>query len=141
VVAPEPAAAKPVVIEKLTTPPSLPLLPTESPHSASGPAKVPSVNIEKSNNPPHLTIETEPSVHFTPYDTVYHDTKDSEILYAPKVSVEDLPPSTWGLEDDVPKLTIQAASTSLSGLEVEDLEPVQDIDAPLTSTGDYEELK
>jgi len=143
---PEPALkAEPeepaVVIEKLATPPSQPLVPTDSPHAVAAPAVQNSVTIEKSEaNPPHLTIETEPSVHFTPYDTVFHDTKDSEILYAPKVSVEDLPPSTWGLEDEVPKLKIAGASTSLSGIDIEELEP-HDIDAPLNATADFEELK
>ena len=148
VAAPEPVAAlkaepveSAVVIEKLATPPSQPLVPTDSPHAVAAPAVQNSVMIEKSEaNPPHLTIETEPSVHFTPYDTVFHDTKDSEILYAPKVSVEDLPPSTWGLEDEVPKLKIAGASTSLSGIDIEELEP-HDIDAPLNATADFEELK
>ena len=141
------ATPEPIVIEKLASHPSAPMHPTESPHSVTGLVKKPTVNIEKSENPAHLSIETEPAVHFTPYDTVYHASSDSEIVYAPKVSVEDLPPSRWGMDDDVPRLTIQNSTTALTGLEIEDLEPASttanmsdDIDAPLTSTGDFEEL-
>jgi hypothetical protein len=136
-----PVVATDLVVEKLVTPPSAPLVPTISPHEVTTAVLQNPVTIEKCDtNPPHLTIETEPTVHFTPYDTVFHDTKDSEIEYAPKVSVEDLPPSRWGMEDEVPKLTIATTSSSLSGIDMEDLEPL-DIDAPLTSTADFEELK
>ena len=132
-----------IVLEKLPTPPELPVTPTVSEHAVTTPVVTSPVSVEKTNaNPPHLTIETEPTVHFTPYDTVFHDTKDSEITYAPKVSVEDLPPSTWGLEE-VPKLTIQNTSTAMSLADVEDLEPrpaSEDIDAPLQTTGDFEVL-
>jgi len=130
-----------IVLEKLPTPPELPVTPTVSEHAVTTPVVTSPVSVEKTNaNPPHLTIETEPTVHFTPYDTVFHDTKDSEITYAPKVSVEDLPPSTWGLEE-VPKLTIQNTSTAMSLADVEDLEPAsEDIDAPLQTTGDFEVL-
>ena len=109
--------------------------------------------------PTHLTIETEPAVHFTPYDTVFQDTSgQSTIEYAPKVSVEDKPPSTWGLTDQgglddddlAPTLTIHESSSTIGGDEVEDLEAPPksiveedtsaDIDAPLASTTDFEEL-
>jgi len=68
------------------------------------------------------------------------------------VSVEDKPPSTWGLDDDAgPSLTIHESSSSIGGDEVEDLEAPHvakaaaaeeqvDIDAPLASTSDFEEL-
>ena len=74
-------------------------------------------------NPPELIIDTERSVHFTPYDTVFdHSNSNSEIQYVPKISVEDKPPSTWGLEDEGPKLTISDASTSILGEEIVDLD-------------------
>ena len=103
-------------------------------------------------------IETEPAVHFTPYDTVYDETTSgiSEIRYAPKVSVEDKPPSTWGLEEDdydAPKLQISGAGESLLADDIEDIDgpakpvappppaPVEvDIDEPLTLTNDFETL-
>jgi hypothetical protein len=165
----------PVVIEKLETPPEAPK-PTISDHAVEiAPVKAP-VTIEKmdtspdaplfpvepaeSANPPKLLIETEPAVHFTPYDTVFDENKPgvSEIRYTEKVSVEDKPPSNWGLfddeeeDDDVPRLNIGGASSGIDLNDVEDLDaplrptgvtavtPEEDIDAPLTTTGDFEEL-
>lgn len=114
------------------------------------------------SNPPQLIIDTEPSVHFTPYDTVYDENKSeiSEIRYAPKVSVEDKPPSNWGMfdddndDEDIPKLAISSAASTLDADEVVDLEAPtlaaapeiiqsiqpDDIDEPLTTTSDFEEL-
>ena len=95
---------------------------------------------------PKLTIDTEPTVHFTPYDTVYDETTAgiSEIRYTPKVSVEDKPPSTWGFEDedeDAPKLSISNASSEIGLDDIESIgvETVDD-DAPLSMAGDFEVL-
>ncbi len=112
-------------------------------------------------NPPKLTIETEPTVHFTPYDTVYDETTNaiSEIRYTPKLSVEEKPPSTWGLMDDdeeeAPRIKISDGGDSLGLDDMVDLEApaapalptkgpessvAEDIDVPFGSTGDFEEL-
>jgi len=72
-----------------------------------------------------MKIETEPSVHFTPYDTVFDETQDSisEIRYTPKISVEDKPPSSWGLEEDDPQRIQIGAEESMSAMAgIEDLE-------------------
>ena len=115
-------------------------------------------------NPPKLMIDTEPSVHFTPYDTVYGADENtnsvSEIRFAPKVSVEDKPPSTWGLDvggdddedEEAPRLKLSDAVETIGLDEIEDLEapslptpvpavPEADIDAPLGTTGDFETLE
>lgn len=88
-----------------------------------------------------VKIDTEPSVHFTPYDTVY-DNNSTEIRYVEKISVEDKPPSTFGMDpdDDVPKLKIGGTSSSLDFSDITELEPAPDINASLTSTGDFETL-
>ena len=82
-----------------------------------------------SEEPPHIEIDTERSVHFTPYDTVFDETKPtiSEMRYSPKVSVEDMPESNWGAtvgdddDDDVPiqRISFGAAAPS-SEIEAED---------------------
>jgi len=123
----------------------------------------PAVAVPAANpNPPQLVIDTEPSVHFTPYDTVFDENQHeiSEIRYAPKVSVEDKPPSNWGMsfdddDEDVPKLSISNSASALGLDEIVDLDaPVggavpahvasaiqpDDIDEPLTSSGDFEEI-
>ena len=132
-----------VVIEKLETPPKEPE-PTISQHAVSGETKAPVVNLEKRHSPETVQtvrIDTEPTVHFTPYDTVY-GMDGTDIRYTPK---EDKLSSDWGM-DDVPRLTIQDTSSSLNGVDMEDLEPTataalpEDIDAPLGSTLDFEEL-
>jgi hypothetical protein len=168
--APSPKAVKPpkpsLLLTKVETPPDL-ATPVGSEHIIALPVMDAGVTVEKSppvepsGVPAHLTIETEPAVHFTPYDTVFQDTSgQSTIEYAPKVSVEDKPPSTWGLDEDVgPTLTIHESSSAIGGDEVEDLEAppvakepvvaeaaeeaeaeVADIDVPLASTSDFEEL-
>lgn len=124
-----------------------------STNSSTQPSTNPSTNssTESSAVPTHFTIETEPTVHFTPYDTVFQDkTGQSTIEYAPKISVEDKPPSTWGLEDEGPSLSItDAPGTSIGLDDIEDLdappksiitEEPKDIDAPLSTTSDFEEL-
>jgi hypothetical protein len=118
------------------------------PHSAILPAIKPGFTAEKVEEASTMRIDTEPSVHFTPYDTVFDDTKESgnEIRYTPKVSVEDKPPSNWGLEEeeDLPKLQIGTEGTALSLDEMEDLEappapPVEE-DVAFAVGGEFEEL-
>jgi hypothetical protein len=90
-----------------------------------------------------LQIDTEPSVHFTPYDTVFDETNESvsEIRYTPKISSEDKPDSHWGEDDPLQRIQIGSEGTSLSMDDMEDLEaPVEDVDAPLSSLGEFEEL-
>ena len=89
------------------------------------------VGIEKSNET--VVIDTEPSVHFTPYDTVFDETTSaiSEIRYTPKMDKV----ANW---DDAPKLTIGTTSSSLEMNDVVNLEA--DIDTPLTATSDFEVL-
>ena len=150
------------VIEKLDTPPG-PIETTQSNHSVVTNTQEEKVHIEKSNESPALVIDTEPTVHFTPYDTVYDETTQgiSEIRYVEKVSVEDKPPSTWGMEvgddDDnrsAPPISISSSSETISMDDIEDLEPSAapkpvvnaipeneiEVEAPLGSTGDFEEL-
>jgi hypothetical protein len=171
----------PIMIQKLDTPPDAPIL-HESQHSVHADVKPANLVLQKDPEfqtfgsgsvitppaapavapvaapatAPQLVIETEPSVHFTPYDTVFDENKHeiSEIRYAPKVSMEDKPPSNWGMfddeEEDVPKLSISNTASSLGVDDIEDLDaparppaPIQpdDIDEPLTmSGGDFEEL-
>jgi hypothetical protein len=140
IVAPPVVADKPVVeiedkplnkgvtIEKLD---SSPLLTIPSP-SVEKTIEMPSkaaVGVEKSNET--VMIDTEPSVHFTPYDTVFDETTAniSEIRYTPKVD------KSW---DDAPKLTIGSTSSALELNEMVNLDA--DIDTPLTSTSDFEVL-
>jgi len=118
------ADAVATMIEKVDAPPS----PSEAvahDHSVSLPPSISSVAVEKTENPnpPQLLIDTEPSVHFTPYDTVYDETVSgiSEIRYSPKISVEDKPPSTWGLDDAGPSLTIGTETSNITD-DVVDLE-------------------
>ena len=118
-------------------------------HSAILPDVKPGFTAEKVEMASTMRIDTEPSVHFTPYDTVFDETNDSvsEIRYTPKVSVEDKPPSTWGLEEeeeDLPKLQIGTEGTALSLEDMEDLEstpaPPEEEDAPFAVGGEFEEL-
>lgn len=160
------------VVEKLVTPPPAPVL-AESNHEVKTEVKSSEVQITKleeaspapveqplaPQDPLRVMIDTVPMVHFTPFDTVFDENKPgiSEIQYKEKLSVEDKPPSNWGLsddddEEDTPKLQISGVGESIGLDEIEDLEgppkPVapkpseqeQDIDAPLGSTGDFEEL-
>lgn len=164
----------PVTIQKLDSPPEAPVS-HESQHSVNTEMKSGGVVLQKdpelptssaaavtNPNPPQLVIDTEPSVHFTPYDTVFDENQHeiSEIRYAPKVSVEDKPPSNWGMsfdddEDDVPKLSISSSASALGADEIVDLDAPagvsapapaaaaiqpDDIDEPLTSSGDFEEI-
>lgn len=160
--------AAPVVLEKLDTPPAPPL-PTESKHEVKEVETKAPMTIEKldtepvSADPPKLMIDTEPTVHFTPYDTVFDETKPgiSEIRYTEKVSVEDKPHSNWGVfddddneDEDAPRLSISNESAAIGLDDIEDLDtpvglaavvsdilPEEDVDAPLGSTMDFESLE
>jgi hypothetical protein len=112
-----------VLIEKLETPPSIET-PPPSEHTVT--------HEEVKTESQMVKIDTEPSVHFTPYDTVF-DNNSTEIRYVEKISVEDK-------EDEVPKLKIGGSSSSLDFGDITELEPVPDIDAPLTTTDDFETL-
>ena len=162
-----PAVAVPLTITKLDTPPSAPVTSNSSHEVKEVAVNKPAVQIEKveaNPDPPKLMIETEPSVHFTPYDTVFDETKPgiSEIRYSEKVSVEDKPPSNWGMfdddeEEDVPKLEfLDDAEVPLDGGDIEDLEKPaaataaaqlaqkkdddDDHEVPLAETGEFETL-
>jgi hypothetical protein len=92
-------------------------------------------------------IDTEPSVHFTPYDTVFDETTQgiSHIRYSPKDGENDD-------YDAPPRLSFGASANAITTDDVEDLEPTaalvtkaavteeNDIDAPLGSTEDFEVL-
>lgn len=154
---PAPESPAPLVIEKLDTPPEPPKA-TESNHEVKeADLKSSSVQVQKMEAapaPPSLMIDTEPAVHFTPYDTVFDENKPgvSEIRYTEKISVEDKPPSNWGVfddddEEDIPKLQISDNGTAIGLDDLDDLDGGSkqsgidlDIDAPLGSTGDFEEL-
>ena len=119
---------KGVTIEKLD---SSPLLTIPSP-SLEKTLEIPSksaVGLEKTNET--VMIDTEPTVHFTPYDTVFDETTAniSEIRYTPKVD------NSW---DETPKLTIGSTSSALEMNDMVNLD--SDIDTPLTSTTDFEVL-
>ena len=87
---------------------------------------------------PNVMIDTEPSVHFTPYDTVFDETSQgiSHIRYSPKDGNDD------GYNHP-PRLTFGSSANAIETNDAEDLEPVAtevDIDAPLGSTEDFEVL-
>jgi hypothetical protein len=119
---------KTVTVEKLD---SSPLLTIPSPSSEKTVEMTPKVAapVEKANET--VVIDTVPSVHFTPYDTVFDETTSaiSEIRYTPK---ED---KLW---DEAPKLSFGTTSSALELNEMVDLE--SDVDTPLTSTTDFEVL-
>jgi len=119
-----------VKIDKINSLPS-PALPTESSHSVSTILDTRSSTVEKVDEP-IVRIDTEHSVHFTPYDTVYDErnAEISEIRYTPKVSVED----------KAPRLSFGSSSTGIDLNDITELEPAMDIDADLTATGDFETL-
>jgi len=152
----------PVSIEKLETPPAPPTI-QPSPHLVTDVAvPQPLINISKQDAEPaavvtpaalvgggnavaNLMIDTEPSVHFTPYDTVFDETTQgiSHIRYSPKD----------GENDDYapPRLSFGTSANAIATDDVEDLEPTArvakaavaeepDIDAPLGSTDDFEVL-
>ena len=109
--------------------------------------------------PSRLLIDTEPSVHFTPYDTVFDENNAniSEIRYTPKVSVEDKPPSMWGISDyeddnddndndeniELPRLNISESGAELSLDDMEDLNAPaeeEEEEKPFVDSDEFEEL-
>jgi len=173
--APEPkpkkAPKQSLRLEKMDTPPGAPT-PVGSDHTVTLPSVNTGVQVAKepesllagslltssTSEAPTMQIETEPTVHFTPYDTVFDENTAtvSEIRYTPKLSVEEKPPSTWGLEPDEdlgPTLMISSTESDIGSDEIQDLDapaveaPVvklpaveEDIDAPLSTTNDFVEL-
>jgi len=129
-VAPVITTNTPVLIEKLETSPLL-TVPSPSEEKTLEITPKSTVGIEKSNET--VVIDTEPSVHFTPYDTVFDETSSniSEIRYTPKMDKV----TPW---DDAPKLTIGTTSSSLEMNDVVNLEA--DVDTPLNATSDFEIL-
>jgi len=124
--------AEKILIEKLETQPSIET-PPPSEHSVklAEPVK---------QDTPLMKIDTEPSVHFTPYDSVVYDNNVTSIEYKEKISVEDKPESTFGMDDDVPRLTIGSSSSSIDLSDITELDKVPDVVAPLGSTEDFETL-
>jgi hypothetical protein len=99
---------------------------SESNHSVDNITMKPSiVNLDKSESESEsenkINIETEPVVHFTPYDTVYDYNKEdvSEIRYSPKFSAYDNYAAT-----ETPRLKISENNDS-------DMIDSVDLDAPL----------
>ena len=156
--APKPKAKAPkqsLRLEKMDTPPGAPT-PVGSDHTVPFPTAVKGIQVAKEPDTETHTmqIETEPTVHFTPYDTVYDENTAtvSEIRYAPKLSVEEKPPSTWGMEPDEdlgPTLVISNTESDIGGDDIQDLDgpavvaapaEEEDIDAPLSTTSDFVEL-
>jgi hypothetical protein len=131
------------VIEKLTTSPESPTIIPSSHHVSNVVVPPPVATITKSDHE-NVMIDTEPAVHFSSYDTVFDEnTKDiSHIRYS----------GIGGSDDSFapPRLSFGNSFEALESVEIDDLEPksapvvpqvpVEDIDAPLDSTGDFEEL-
>jgi len=142
-------------LEKMDTPPGAPT-PVGSDHTVALPPTTKGIQVAKDPDTETHTmqIETEPTVHFTPYDTVFDENTAtvSEIRYAPKLSVEEKPPSTWGMEPDEdlgPTLVISNTESDIGGDDIQDLDAPavvaapakeEDIDAPLSTTSDFVEL-
>jgi len=149
----------PTVVQKLETNPEPPTIVPSSHQVTDVPVAAPVIKISKNDedgknmiggaSTPNVMIDTEPSVHFTPYDTVFDETSQgiSHIRYSPKDGDND------GY-DHPPRLTFGSSANSIEKNDAEDLEPVAvpavpavsasapvvDIDAPLGSTEDFEEL-
>jgi hypothetical protein len=145
------------VVQKLETNPEPPTIVPSAHQVADVPVAVPVIKISKDGDDgkdvmvgggavtatPNVMIDTEPSVHFTPYDTVFDETSQgiSHIRYSPKDGNDD------GY-DHPPRLTFGSSANAIETNDAEDLEPVAampvsaevDIDAPLGSTGDFEVL-
>jgi hypothetical protein len=135
-----------LVIEKLSTSPVPPTI-TPSNHLVSDvavPALSVQVSKEVSQSAENLLIDTEPSVHFSSYDTVFDEnTKDiSHIRYSPKDAEEET----------APRLSFGNSFQPISSQDIEDIDgpsvpvsqriatPSEDIDAPLGNTEDFEVL-
>ena len=142
-----PKVVDPAHIQKLDTNPAPPTITPSSHLVANIPVAAPVVKISKEGAdvaaPQNVLIDTEPTVHFASYDSVFDETTQdiSHIRYSPKDGGSD--------EYNPPRLAFGTASNDIESNDVEDLEPtavpaatsvVDDIDAPLGSTDDFEEL-
>ena len=146
--------AEPAVVQKLETNPEPPTIVPSSHQISDVPVAAPVIKISKEGAPvvggaltttpaPNVMIDTEPSVHFTPYDTVFDETTQgiSHIRYSPKDGESDE-------YDTHPRLSFGSSGAAILADDVEDLEPsalraptpIEDIDAPLGSTSDFEVL-
>ena len=146
--------AEPAIVQKLETNPEPPTIVPSSHQISDVPVTAPVIKISKEGAPvvggaltttpaPNVMIDTEPSVHFTPYDTVFDETTQgiSHIRYSPKDGESDE-------YDTHPRLSFGNSGAAIVADDVEDLEPpalraptpIEDIDAPLGSTSDFEVL-
>jgi Family of unknown function (DUF5764) len=144
----------PKVVQKLETNPEPPTIIPSAHQVADVPVAAPVIKISKNDEDgkdvmvgggvvtPNVMIDTEPSVHFTPYDTVFDETSQgiSHIRYSPKDVNDD------DGSDHPPRLIFGSSANAIETNDAEDLEPVTtalpvvDIDAPLGTTEDFEEL-
>jgi Family of unknown function (DUF5764) len=144
---------EPMVVQKLETNPEPPTIMPSDHQISDVPVTAPVIKISKegatvggavaATPAPNVMIDTEPSVHFTPYDTVFDETTQgiSHIRYSPKDGESNE-------YDTHPRLSFGASEAAIVADDVEDLEPValraptpvEDINAPLGSTSDFEVL-
>jgi hypothetical protein len=136
---------KPIIVEKEPGLTISEILPEPMSFDIPAPTPAPTPAMES------IEIDTTPSVRFSDYETVFDERSNTnEIRYAPKVSVEEMPPSA---EDEwYPKLDISGVAESLGDIEIEDLDapatakpaqpaqPEEDVDISLTDCGEFEEL-
>lgn len=153
----------PIVIEKLSTSPVPPTIAPSAHEVSNVLVPVSNVTISKSDyiapvvapmapvdQTPNVIIDTEPSVHFSSYDTLYDETtRDiSHIRYSPKDVDDASENEEFEEQQGPPRLSFGASSSAIDSDDLEDLEPVQqriptpseDIDAPLNGTDDFEVL-
>ena len=161
---PLPKVVEPTVVQKLDTNPEPPTIVPSSHQVSDVPVTAPVIKISKEDSAtvggavavapvaavapfvpvPNVMIDTEPSVHFTPYDTVFDETTQgiSHIRYSPK----DGDGNDDGY-DAPPRLSFGTTANAIVAEDAEDLEPVRgptpvidDVDAPLGTTEDFEVL-
>ena len=164
-----PKVVEPAVVQKLDTNPEPPTIVPSSHQVRNVPVTAPVIKISKEGGAmvggaeapvapmaplptavapfvpvPNVMIDTEPSVHFTPYDTVFDETTQgiSHIRYSPKDGDGD-----GNGYDAPPRLSFGTTANAIVADDAEDLEPVSgptpvidDVDAPLGTTGDFEVL-
>jgi hypothetical protein len=118
---------EPIVEKPVATPPTAgggdPSLkdPIPIPEKKEEPDTSKKFNLIK-NEVQELSIDTEPSVRFSDYETVFDETKPevSEIRYAPKMSIEEMDDDDWG---SATRLNISSESSVLDGIEIESYDP------------------
>ena len=136
-------SSKPIVIEKLNTSPRPPTV-TPSSHHVSNATVPPQVATVSKSDHENVLIDTEHAVHFSSYDTVFDE------------NTQDISHIRYAANNDLsvpPRLSFGNTFEALDSIDVDDLEPkaptvpllatqapVEDIDAPLGSTDDFEEL-